>query len=773
MRATTWPATLALGISLPWLTPVEPGWYWLAPPLVLALLWSAARGLLLALAVGFAVTLLEVHQMQQHQVPSRPGGFDLIVSGRVASRPLRDGEALRFDLLVDSVHSESIESGSIPDPRKLRVSWYQDAPALVQGQRLTAELRVKSARGLYNPGLFDYGSWLISRGYHGSAYVRNAHHVSAPPDAGPVGKWRLQFEQWLIEQPGLDYSDLLLALGIGEQRHMSDARWRQLEQWGLIHLMVISGLHVGFAALLGQRLCAPLARLAVMAGAPASSTDWAALAGLCLASFYAALAGFTLPTQRALLAVFAWYLMVWMRWRLSPLTLFCWVLVFVLMSNPGLVMQQSLWMSFGAVGVLILSMEGVKAPAPWLLLRVQLALLLAFSALLLLLGKPVYPMGALYNLVAVPVAGLLLVPLLLVSILLQGLAPVIAAFGVQLVDWGLGWLFELFALLSLGRPLRVNPSNTSAIQAIGLLGGSLMLLWLRRPLLLLPWFVSLLTLWRPAASSPVSLSLHLFDVGQGTAILLQQPGYALLYDAGPSYPSGFDAGADILVPWMEARGIRLDALVISHSDRDHIGGYQAVHRQMEPAIELGGPGIGLSANARPCLAGQSWRWRDVSYRVLYPEPGSSGTDNNLSCVLLVQWRELSVLLTGDIEAEVEAALIEKISHPVEWLLVPHHGSRTSSTAEFVRVLKPSTAVVTAGWGNSYGHPVAEVLQRYEDIGAKLESTALAGMLEFYWYKNGSAPSLVRARNQQPFWWMSLEEELICSVENKCGRRYDR
>lgn len=777
MRALMPPGFLVMGLLAPWFSPFQPNWYWLPVPLaLLAIPRTDIRVASLMLALGLGISLQSVDKLLKHQVPDVPGGVDIRITGKITSEPRVDGEVTRFDLQVfDAVAVNETQPSGINQyaPRKLRVSWYQDAPELSRGQFLEAELRVRAPRGLMNPGLFDYRSWLVSRGYDGTAYVRQPLLLGAVPLVDPFTHWRQRSLDWILTAEGLQHTDLLAALSLGEQSAMTDARWRQLEQFGLIHLMVISGLHIGFAATMGYLAFSPLTRLGSLFGLPGTSRDWAALGGLLVATLYAASAGFTLPTRRALGAVFLWYLTGWLRRRTDPAWGFLSLMALLLLIQPLAAIQVSLWLSFGAVLVLILALRGRQENRFAQLIRAQIAMLTVFSGILLFLGKPLYPLGVICNLIAVPLTGLCLVPLLLLGLACHQLASSLADHCLGLVDWMLDLMFAFFNLLMPDRAPSLLPQLDSALYLLVAVQG-LLFLWLRVPTLGLGWLICWIALLFPPARDSSGLTLRVFDVGQGTAILIQQQGYQFLYDAGPSYPSGFNAGADILLPWFSSHGIQLDALMISHDDRDHVGGYQPIAEKGEIPLQWAGPGVDLAGSARTCEEGQQWQWLQANYRLLSPRSSAAAQtkDNDLSCVLLIEWRDLRILLAGDIEAEVEAGLLNQLDQPVDWLLVPHHGSRTSSTGAFVKRLAPSYAVITAGWGNSYGHPVDDVLQRYESQGSQLESTAASGMLSFHWDGQGVVPEIVRAAQTAPFWWMRTRAELLCLASNGCGRRRD-
>jgi competence protein ComEC len=226
------------------------------------------------------------------------------------------------------------------------------------------------------------------------------------------------------------------------------------------------------------------------------------------------------------------------------------------------------------------------------------------------------------------------------------------------------------------------------------------------------------------------MHVNVLDVGQGLAVVVQTRRRTLLYDTGPAYRSGSNAADNVLLPYFRHRGIRqLDGVVVSHADLDHAGGVTAIRDAMPVRRLLAGePLAGL--DAIPCRAGQNWRYDGVDFQVLHPPAVAHGQGNNRSCVLLLQLGEHRVLLSGDIEASAERELVAKRVLPgVDAVIVPHHGSRTSSTLPFVRALRPSLAIVSSAYGNHWGFPKADIVQRWQASGAVVLNTATSGAVE--------------------------------------------
>jgi competence protein ComEC len=221
---------------------------------------------------------------------------------------------------------------------------------------------------------------------------------------------------------------------------------------------------------------------------------------------------------------------------------------------------------------------------------------------------------------------------------------------------------------------------------------------------------------QPARPPAGEAWVDVLDVGQGLAVLVRTAEHTLLYDTGPRYGAETSAGQRIVVPFLHAIGVAwLDALVVSHRDQDHSGGLEAVRAHAPIARFLTSmTGVG----AEPCAAGQFWEWDGVRFAILHPLErdylGKAKRTNSMSCVLRVWNDGGAILLTGDIETDNERALIARAGKELrsDVLVAPHHGGRGSSSPAFVAAVAPRDAIFSAGYRNRFGHPRAEVLERY-------------------------------------------------------------
>jgi len=756
---------LSTGILGASLAPVLPAfaWLWLSPlclPLLFLRqpLWRLAGWVLLGLFWG----LLQGHWLLAYVLPESVSGQEFLVRGQVVGLPQADSRRQRFTLKVDRITPASNETLMVA-PQRLQVSWYGGEP-VTSGERWQLKLRLRPPRGFVNPSAFDYQLWLLRRGIDAVGYVRDweRNRRLEPASGFTLGYWRHKASVWLGEVAPQSYRGRFQALLIGDRSALGQEDWRAMQATGTNHLIAISGLHVGFVAMLGFVLGSALGRLASLTGASWPASRAGHCLALVLALGYSALAGFSLPTQRALLMVLAVQLGFLARRRVHPLDSWLGALALVLILDPLAGFDIGFWLSFTAVGALLLAFVGRRSlnrqplvslvKSQWLVfvgLLVPLSLLVGSASLL----------APLANLVAIPLVTFLVVPWLLLSALFAGLWPALsdwllmpATWGLWALDHWLGWLLSFEAPL-----LQLRPHWS--LPALLMAGLACMLLLLPSGLISrkVPYAALLLALLMPGPKPP-ALGLAFLDVGQGLAVAVQTPNHSLVYDTGPAYSDRLEAGSAILAPYLFKRGLnRLDALVLSHSHSDHAGGLEGL-LSLIPADKLwyGEEPVHRPAgsHAESCHQNQGWTWDGVHFQFLFAGLPAGANGNNQSCVLLIEHAGQNLLLTGDIEREVEWRLVGQNQLPdrLTLLQIPHHGSNSSSTPVWVERLKPELAVVSAGYRNHHQHPAPEVVERYQKAGSRLLHTGQLGALEFEWDQQGHRIQRFYRQYQKRYWF---------------------
>ena len=715
------------------------GWVWLLPLFTLGIFLDRRFSFVCALAAGFLWASTCAHLRMDDWLAPELEGRDLDVVGVVSSLPARMERGVRFELEV-----ESAPNGERP-PKKLWLSWYrspspqEEQPALLErevhpGERWLLTVRLRRPHGTVNPNGFDYEAWLLERGIGATGYVRQK---GAQKLLGSRNNFfdlvekareavRDRFESQLGATPA---AGILVALAVGDQRAIPAEEWRLFNRTGVTHLMSISGLHVTLVSGLAAWLVAFGWRRVPYAALRVPARRSAALAAIVGALGYTLLAGFAVPAQRTFYMVSVVALALWSGRIASPVRTLALALVAVIVADPWAPLSPGLWLSFGAVALIFyVATKEKNLLLQWA--RVQWAITLGLAPAALLLFGQISLAGPLANALAIPVVSIVVTPLALAAAVLP--VPPLLDVAAWLVEWLLQFLEWCAALPGALWEQHVPPLWAVLLALAGVA-------WLLAPRGV-PWRACGLALVAPAFALPPPAPpagaawITALDVGQGLAVVVRTASRTLIYDAGPTFGVDADSGGRVIVPALRAAGIsRVDAMVLSHEDFDHIGGaltvletfeVDALHSSLPPEHPLN-----ALAAPRRCAAGQAWNWDGVHFEFLHPASGRAYKRNDGSCVLRIEAAGGAMLLTGDIERGAEGVLIEeKKNLKADVLVVPHHGSRTSSTAPFISAVAPRWALVTAGYRNRFGHPSAEVLERYRGAGVRIARTDLEGAL---------------------------------------------
>lgn len=675
------------------------------------------------------------------------------VRGIVTEISRHDQYVQRFELLTD-------------EGKKLRLGWWRSRTSLAVGSCVLTSVKLRSPSGSANPGGFDYEAWLMRRSIAATGSVKQLQEVACK-DSMPNLYWnkaraifRQRLNGWISQRETGDIEEdknvaggaMLAALVAGDRSGLLDEHWRALRRSGTAHLVAISGLHVSIVALfgfvLGRFLLVPISLISQR-----SYAIWGAvLCSMSLATVYALMSGFELPAQRALVMLFAGYLS-WLVFGLRDFgRIIAVALVSVLIFDPFAPMSAGFWMSFAAVAAIaFLSAGRVSRQAGWrLLLRIQLGILVLLAPLMAYWFGEVSFAGLAVNIVLVPMMVLVLPVIQIVTaIALLSAENFLANGSLALIVAGLQASFEILELVS-NQDLLVWTSGTPHfIGFCALMFGAILLLApAGLPLRGLGIVMLLSGLFGlPRTPEDGSAKLTVLDVGQGSAAVIQSADKTMLIDAGPAWKSGFDAGQSVVLPWLRSQGIaQLDQIVISHPDLDHRGGVNAVLQEF-PEANLMGLGSGTA-----CHMGHQWSWGPADLEVLHPD-GVRRSENNASCVIRLTVGDHCAILPGDIERSAERALVKRFAERLrcEVLVVPHHGSASSSTSEFIQAVSPQLAIVSAGWRNRWGFPAHAVVNRYRAMDTKLLRTDQAGAITVEFDQHNILLSSWRDTHRR--WWM--------------------
>ncbi len=710
----------AAGTLLLLLQPQLPG----QPAVAVATLVGAAlatvRGVRFAgwVLLGFCwAALISGHRLAE-RLPPALHNSDRVVHGTVVGLVQRRGDTVSFVVRADVAQRRSV---------RVALRWYEYPPARPlprPGESWQLRVRLRVPRGLANPGQARFERTALRRGLAATGYVRagsDNRRISTPR------RWRLDALRMSLSQrlhDLLGQSDsgaLIAALAVADRQYLQPRHWQVMRRTGLSHLLAISGLHIGMIAVAAYRL-----------GALAGSFVNRGIGCGCLCSVlgagaYAALAGFSVPTQRALVVVVMLLAGRWRRRQTRPGNSLSLALLIIVCIDPFAVLDRGFWLSFGAVATILFSLSGAAGRHRLRsALRVQAAITVALAPLMVVFFGEISLIAPLLNLIAIPVAGLALVPALLASVAVYSLSPhgagaltVIAA----ALDLVWPWLERLAAW-----PLAAwTPGPAPVWISLLALTGAYWLLtppgWPARWLgavMLLP----ILT-WRPAAPAHGALRATVLDVGHGMAVVLRTARHVLVYDAGPAWPGGNDAARRVVIPFLERqRSPAPDLIVISHGDNDHAGGLESL-RVRYPDTEVLANDLG---GANRCVHGTRWFWDGVAFTVLHPPRAGHWSANDASCVLRIDTSGGCLLLTGDIEARAERALVQGSLSRCEVVAGLHHGSKTSSSPGFVAAVSPAHVLFPTAYANRWGFPRPSVLARWQTAGAAVHDTGNDGAI---------------------------------------------
>jgi len=717
--------------------------------------------LILFLLLGVYWHTFQAQRLLELRLPHSLEGRNLQVSGVVRSMPTNSIALQRFEFTILNSH-DGLEG------RRVLLNYY-GAQQIKPGEHWNFTVRLNRPHGMANYGRFDYEAWLLQRRISARGYVRDdSDNRIIGTSRLSLQRWRFDFRQQILSASSeLVNQPVLVALALGDRSLLTDGQQNLFARTGTSHLMVVSGLHIGFIA----GLCYWLVRrlwflhqgLAIYL--PAQKAAAAAATGSALV--YSLLAGFTLPTQRALVMVAVYMIAKIYGRRLGPGMCLLSALCAVLLLDPLAGLSASFWLSFCAVLALLI----VFAP------RRQFSVANQFSSwrgwliaqLVVCIGLTV-PVGfwigelpmlsPLANCLAIPLVSWLVLPLTLLGsalvIVIPGLAPlpfILADHILLALLWSLEILLRYSGELNSWQPAfggKVGVTLAVAGCLTLLIPTMLRYYWLAT-MMLMP-----IALPRARVAEPGSLELHLLDVGQGLAAIIRTSDHVLVYDSGPRYRSGFDTGSSIVLPVLNHLGIRhIDRLVISHGDNDHAGGAAGLAQQISVTdVVSGEPDKVNLPQVNACNTELTWQWDDVQFRFLHPVAGRQLVGNDSSCVLRVAGAELSILLPGDIEAAVERNLSGTYGRELasDVLVAPHHGSNSSSTYTFLAAVDPGLALVGAGYRNQFGHPASQVVERYRSFEVPLLNTAEHGMISVY---NSGANDQIdvetQRRNYRRYW----------------------
>lgn len=710
------------------------------------------------------------------------------------SKTLQSNNPLRFNLLITR-----IDNTQLAEAIQLRLSWKNATLLLQQGQIVNLRVKIKPSHGLANQGGFSYQTWLNSNKISATGYVLN-HKDNVLLSSKNTFRQQLfnDYSSFLVKNHAKhELSPLLLALGFGSRTALSKDNWQVLQITGTGHLIAISGLHIGLVAtgcfylVMWLVRLLPLSLLANNHKLQTINLRYFAIGLSMLAALsYGYLAGFSLPTVRALVMLSLYWLTRLLGIHVSVKRWLLLTLFVITITTPFSLFTASFWLSVYAVTVIFLTLWRFKyrlnqGHVFWRFIKglfvIQLSLTVMLLPISAIFFQQISLVALVANIIAVPWMSFISIPLCLLSVLIMPVSEYLSQFLITLCLASIGSIWEYLTYLST-LPWAVKPLSTVEIQLLVFTGG-ITGLWLfiqpryfdqikRKNTVTAVVTLVIVILGFLMSNKPFDRLNHwqviVFDVGQGLSVLVQRDKKAILYDTGASYESGFNMVEAVVLPYLQHAGItQLDKVIISHSDNDHAGGlsvlqdaieikeliYNTNHDSKEMGISnsIIDNGFKNKATMSACLQGKAFIWQELTFEMLWPEQ-EVAKDNDDSCVLLISDNKHKVLLTGDISKTIENKLVKKYpTLQANVLIVPHHGSKTSSSEAFITQLKPTLAVVSAGFLNRWRMPVTEVVDRYTKENIQLLNSADSGQITIGFSKD-KIQYYTYGEDLWPFWF---------------------
>ncbi len=710
---------------------------------------------------GFALFMNAGNRIIEARLEPQFAGDSMLTRVRIADFPRVTGASV--SMLVEPISDPRL-------PARSRVSWFEPSTIPVIGDVWEFELRLRRPYGNSNPGLFSLENWMFREKIHATGYIvagkRNRLYSS-----GSLS-WIEQYRRAFVVRVnaiGGESAAVLAAIGVGARHLISRDQWERYATTGTSHLMAISGLHIGLAATAAFMMIVFVLGVCRLRG---NHLDHGIISAAIVATLYAVISGFAVPSQRATMMLGLAALAFFSRRRADPARIVAAVALLVFIVDPISIMMPGFGLSFGAVVALLWFAKSAslsprderyfaKATAALRkLFGMQFALLFGLMPLTALIFHRISFIAPVANMIVVPVFSLITVPLTLASMIIhpvwEGGASWLlgaAAKSVQVVE---RVIFEAAQVPGAS----AEPSGIGGDDGTYLCFILLPAIWLVLPRGwpgrgIAPLGIVALLLHSPALPPRDCVDVHVLDVGQGLAVALQTRQRFVLFDTGASYRGGGSAAEQLVLPFMRYKGLdKIDWLVVSHADDDHAGGVSALTGEIAVGgILVGEPLPRLRQSSMSCVAGHSWRAGAAVFRVLHPGPGNLMTGNDSSCVIAVSVGEHQLILTGDIETAGEQRLLaESDLQGVTAVVIPHHGSLTSSSPRFVNRLRPNLAIASAGRNNRWDFPKDRVVRRWEGAGATVLSTASSGAISFRLCANDGISLLREERLRRRRFW---------------------
>ncbi|CEG58511.1 DNA uptake/competence protein ComA [Legionella fallonii LLAP-10] len=659
-------------------------------------------------------------------MPDAPVISQALLQGTIASIPVKNINKTQFLFSIDKVNGA-------PAQGLVQLNWYNKTPSLHARQHWQFTAKIKKPRNFLNPGSYDYVNSLKKRHIYWTGYIKSKNNKLIPQ---PHSSWtwlslREHLGQALTKlAPDQQTAGVVEALTLNLTTHISQEDWSLFRRTGTTHLFGISGEHIALISGLCMLIVRWLWTRSIRCCLCIPAITIASIGGFIVAVCYAFLAGFEPPVQRALIGNFFYTVYCLGKQRYTPWQIWRYALFGVLCLEPHAVFMQGFYFSFLAVACLFLTQQRWRLKGYKGTLALQLSCLIGLMPLTLYWFSYGSINGFIANLFAIPLVGLLIVPLSLITMLVSSFDW--AWFLMKPLSWSIALLFKGLTWVEYLDAINITWSIHQIAFVLSLMGA--LLLWILLPV---RPFKYLALLWLIIPLFPAhrviqkgEAVIQILDVGQGLAVAIQTQNHTLLYDTGDQFFQGSDLGAMVILPFYQAIGVKkIDKIVISHPDKDHRGGLKSIETGIS-VDELLVNNTHYYDHGMTCHDYPGWQWDEISFH-FFPIHQSFRDKNNNSCILQISNAAGGILFTGDIEQMGEDYLVRTYGNQLnsQVLIVPHHGSKTSSSYRFLLEVAPRYAIASLGFDNRFHFPHAQTLTRMNSLNIPFIRTDECGMVD--------------------------------------------
>lgn len=663
----------------------------------------------------------------------------MVIEGVIAGIPLKKMRGSQFIVKTEKINNKKMSTG-------LLLSWYKNVPPLTVGQRWQFSVRLKPPIGSHNPGGFDYEAFLASKNITATGSIYAGYLIN-PESKKPIDSFREKIQK-NIQNAISDktIAAFIAALCVGLRDGLTENDWQIFQKTGTNHLVAIAGLHIGFVAgafyFLTNRLWRLSSRLLLFFPAKRAAEIGSLLGALC----YALLSGFAIPAERASIMLFCFLLgslchrplSLWRRLFLAG--------AFIVIVDPLSMTDASFWLSFSSIAIIAWSIENrstafnknyfVKIQHELIAsFKVQFSIIIGLLPLMCFFFQQLSTISFITNALAIPWVGFIILPVVLSACFFNFLG--LHQIGQLFFYFSGKLLLPLWHFLTYAAHFSFSSVHLVIfhdwILGLAVIGFVFLVAPRYFPLKYLGCFgIAPLFFYQPALPLEHHFRVTVIDVGQGLSVLVQTAHHVMLYDTGAHFPGGFDFGESVVTPYLRLQNVQvIDRLEISHGDNDHSGGAEAIVKNFQvKSLFTSAPKLVAHFKAQFCNADQSWEWDGVHFTTLNPAQNVLYEDNNSSCVIKIDNGTASVLLTGDIQGDTEKRLVDTYGNflRASVLIAPHHGSRTSSSEDFLEAVSPKLVVISSGKLNRYHLPAQSVLARYAGHHFRVLNTADQGAI---------------------------------------------